>query len=126
MLGKTSVSMMVLLVVVAASLIGISNIHQYVEGQAPKPQQAQQEVQVEGRVLFAIISASKTCTALVELPGEEPNLLKLKPGTTITLMAPIESCALFGLSKIGNTQIQFVTQTGPSTQRAYKVTQVIL
>jgi hypothetical protein len=124
MLGKTSVSMMMLLVV--ASLIGISSIHQYVEGQAPKPQQAQQEVQVEGQVLFAIISASKTCTAMVQLPGEEPNLLKLKPGTTITLMAPIESCALFGLSKISNTQIQFVTQTGPSTQRAYKVTQVIL
>jgi hypothetical protein len=36
MLGKTSVSMMVLLV--AASLIGISSIHQYVEGQTPKPQ----------------------------------------------------------------------------------------
>ena len=33
MLGKTSVSMMVLLV--AASLIGISSIHQYVEGQKP-------------------------------------------------------------------------------------------
>jgi hypothetical protein len=49
MLGKTSVSLMVLLV--AASLIGISSIHQYLEGQiateplteppaaTPKPQQ---------------------------------------------------------------------------------------
>jgi hypothetical protein len=35
MLGKTSVSMMVLLV--ASSLIGISGIHQYVEGQTPTP-----------------------------------------------------------------------------------------
>jgi hypothetical protein len=127
MLGKTSVSMMVLLI--AASLIGISSIYQYVEGQAPKPQQkqAQQEVQVAGRVVAAIISASKTCTAFVELPGDKPNLLGLKPGTTITLFAPIESCALFGLSKIGNTQIQFVTQIAPSsTERQYRVTQVIL
>ena len=61
-LGKTSVSMMVLLVV-AASLIGINSIHQYVEGQTPKPQRT---VQVAGRVLGAIISEDKTCTAFVE------------------------------------------------------------
>jgi hypothetical protein len=126
MLRKTSVSMMVLLVV-AASLIGISSIHQYIEGQAPKPQQAQQKVQVEGQVHFAVIDyPSKTCTAIVELPGE--NLLRLKPGTTITLVAPSESfCTLFGLSKIGNTPIQFVTQTAPSsTERVFRVTHVIL
>jgi hypothetical protein len=123
MLGKTSVSVMVLLVIVAASLIGISSIHQYVEGQTPKPQQT---VQVTGRVVAAIISASKTCTAFVELPGDKPNLLGLKPGTTITLIAPIESCVLFGLSKIGKTQIQFVTQTAPSSTLEYRVTQVIL
>ena len=124
MLGKTSVSMMVLLV--AASLIGISSIHQYVEGQTPKPQR---EVQVTGRVVADIISASKTCTAFVELPGDKPNLLRLPPGTSITLTAPIESCTLFGLSKIGKTQIQFVTPapTAPSsTEREYRVTQVIL
>jgi hypothetical protein len=130
MLRKYSLSMMVLLV--AASLIGISSIHQYVEGQAPpakvpQQKQAQEEVQVAGRVVAAIISASKTCIAFVELPGDKPNLLRLKPGTTITLFAPIESCALFGLSKIGNTQIQFVTQIAPSsTERQYRVTQVIL
>jgi hypothetical protein len=125
MLGKTSVFMMVLLV--AASLIGISSIHQYVEGQTPKPQQT---VQVTGRVVAAIISASKTCTAFVELPGDKPNLLRLPPGTIITLIAPSESfCTLFGLSKIGKTQIQFVTPapTAPSsTEREYRVTQVIL
>jgi hypothetical protein len=123
MLGKTSVSMMVLLV--AASLIGISSIHQYVEGQTPKPQQT---VQVTGRVVAAIISASKTCIAFVKLPGDKPNLLGLPPGTTITLIAPSESfCTLFGLSKIGNTQIRFVTQTAPSsTEREYRVIQVIL
>jgi len=102
MLEKTSVSMMVLLL--ASSLIGISSIYQYVEGQTPKPQQT-----VAGRVVAAIISASKTCTAFVELPGDKPNLLELKPGTTITLIAPIESYALFGLSKIGKTQILVFT-----------------
>ena len=120
-----------MVLLVAASLIGISSIHQYVGGQAPKPQQKQAQedstVQVAGRVVAAIISASKTCTAFVDLPGDKPNLLRLKPGTTITLFAPIESCALFGLSKIGKTQIQFVTQTGSSsTQRGFRVSQVIL
>ena len=129
MLRKYSLSMMVLLV--AASLIGISSIHQYVGGQAPKPQQkqAQQEtVQVAGRVVAAIIIANTNiCNAIVELPSDEPNLLRLKPGTTISLYAPIESCALFGLSKISKTQIQFVTQTGSSTtQRGFTVSQVIL
>ena len=52
MLEKTSVSMMVFLV--AASLIGISSIGQYIEGQAsppaatPKPQQAQKADFVTG------------------------------------------------------------------------------
>jgi hypothetical protein len=125
MLGKTSVSMMVFLV--ASSLIGISSIHQYVEGQTPTPTPTpQREVQVTGRVVAAIISASKTCTAFVELPGDKPNLLGLKPGTTITLTAPIESCALFGLSKIGNTPIQFVTQPASSSTLRYRVIQVIL
>jgi hypothetical protein len=122
MLGKTSVSVMVLLV--AASLIGISSIHQYIKGQTPK---SQHTVQVAGRVVGAIISEDKTCTAFVELPGDKPNLLKLKPGTSVILNAPIESCALFGLSKIGKTQIQFVTEKAPSsTETQYRVTQVIL
>jgi hypothetical protein len=124
MLGKTSVSMMVLLV--AASLIGISSIHQYVEGQTPTPQR---EVQLAGRVVAATISASKTCNALVELPGDKPNLLRLPPGTRISLSAPNSEsfCILFGLSKIGNTQIQFVTQPATSSdQRAFKVIQVSL
>src|SRR5215208_981334 len=109
MLGKTSLSMMVLLV--AASLIGISSIHQYIEGQTPTPK-TQREVQLAGRVVAATISASKTCTALVELPGDKPNLLRLPPGTRIFLSAPDSEsfCILFGLSKIGKTQIQFVTQ----------------
>ena len=42
MLGKTSVSMMVMVLLLAASLIGISSIHQYIEGQAPPAKKTQQ------------------------------------------------------------------------------------
>ena len=130
MLEKTSVSMMVLLV--AASLIGISVIHQYIEGQTPKLQQAQKVESVpivKGRVLFVTLfsSPSKTCTATVELPGDEPNTLGLQPGTTIRVDGPTESCILFGLSKIGNTQIQFDAQRmSPSSKTAFRATQVTL
>jgi hypothetical protein len=135
MLGKTSVSMMLLLV--AVSLIGISSIHQYVEGQAPppaatpQPQRTVQTVQLEGRVVGVImISASRTCTGFIELPIDEPNLLRLPPGTHITLTAPIESCTLFGLAKIGKIPIHFVipgpAPTEPPTQRNFRVTQVII
>jgi hypothetical protein len=133
MLGKTSVSMMVLLV--AASLIGISSIHQYVEGQTPppaatpKPQQApkaESVVEANGRVLFVTIFASKTCTAIVALPSEEPNKLGLSPGTIISVSAPSESsCTLFGLSKIGKTQITVDVQK-ISEQRFYRATRVTL
>ena len=125
MLGKTSVSMMVLLV--AASLIGISSVHQYLEAQTPTP--TQREVQLKGRVVAATISASKTCTAFVALPEGDSNLLRLPPGTRIFLSAPNSEgfCILFGLSKIGNTQIQFVTQPATSSdQRRFTVTQVSL
>jgi ribosomal protein S30 len=131
MLGKTSVSMMVLLA--AASLIGISSIHQYIEAQTPKLQQVQKTESVpivKGRVLFATLTvqqASKTCTATVELPGDEPNTLGLQPGTTIRVDGPTESCTLFGLSKIGNTQIQFDAQRmSPSSKTAFRATQVTL
>ena len=84
MLGKTSVSMMVLLV--AASLIGISSIHQYIEGQiateplteppattpTPKPQQAQKQ-SAAGSVRFVSIyetSQGKFCVASVLLPSK--------------------------------------------------------
>src|SRR5215207_383447 len=138
MLEKTSVSIMVLLL--AASLIGIAGIHQYVEGQTPppaatpKPQQPVQNAKsVEGKqVLYVIISessAGKTCNALVRLPGEEPNNLRLPPGTIINLLAPSESfCTLFGLSKIGNTQILFDAQkiAPSSASSAYRATRVSL
>ena len=136
MLGKTSVSMMVLLV--AASLIGISSIYQYVEGQGPSgatPKPQQKAIYVTGMVSrvinYASSSADKACIAVVQLPSDRPNNLKLKPGELIALLSPNESfCTLFGLSKIGNTPIQFVipgpAPTEPPSTRNYRVTQVIL
>jgi hypothetical protein len=116
MLGKTSVSMMVLLV--AASLIGISSIHQYVEGQTPPPtttpqpqQQAQKFKFVTGSVSRVTIYASsdgKACLAEVGLPSNRPNNLGIRPGGVIELLAPNDSfCTLFGQSKIGKTIISF-------------------
>jgi hypothetical protein len=138
MLEKSSMFMMLL--IVTASLVGISSIHQYVEGQTPppppaatpQPQQAQKAESAKGRVLATTISessAGKRCVALVLLPDKEPNNLGLEPGTIILLSAPSESfCTLFGLSKIGKTQIGFDGQkiSASSVPPAYRVTQVIL
>jgi hypothetical protein len=130
MLGKTSVSMMVLLVV-AASLIGISSIHQYIEGQTPKVQQVQKAesvTNIQGRVLSVTLLPSKTCAVAVELSGDEADALGLPSPTTISVYAPTEHCTLFGLSKIGKTQIIFGAQKmNPSSKTsAYRATQVTL
>jgi hypothetical protein len=147
MLGKTSVSMMVLLL--AASLIGISSIHQYVEGQTPPPattpqpqQQAQKFKFVTGSVSRVTIYASsdgKACLAEVRLPSDRPNNLGIRPGGNIELLAPDESiCVLFGQSKIGKIIISFdvekITPLGlpptlrqdfpPDYQLLYRVIQV--
>ena len=125
-----------MVLLVAASLIGISSIHQYIEGQAPppaatpKPQQAQkaEPVVARGQVLFATMFASKTCAAIVKLTSGEPNELGLPPGTTISLMGPSESsCILFGLSKIGKTEITFDAQKISEQQEGfYRATRVSL
>jgi len=118
MLEKTSVSMMVLLV--ASSLVGIASMYQYVEGQAPpsaKQKQPQQPVQkaiyvtgMVNRVINYASSVDKACIAVVQLPSDKPNNLRLKPGELMALLAPNESfCTLFGLSKIGKTQILVFT-----------------
>jgi tetrahydromethanopterin S-methyltransferase subunit D len=81
MLEKCSVFMMVLLVA-ATSLIGISSIYIYVEGQAPPAaknqpqpqQQAQRSKYVQGVVTSVLTYASsngKACIASVILPSKK-------------------------------------------------------
>jgi hypothetical protein len=127
MLEKPSILMMVLLV--ASSLVGISSIHQYAEGQTPPPAatpEPQKAVVANGQVSRVTILADKTCNAFVTLPKDEPNGLGLSPGTRITLAAPVESCTLFGLSKIGKTQIVFGAQKSNVCDVCYRATYVSL
>ena len=117
MLGKTSVFMMMLLA--AASLIGIASIYQYEEGPVPstatsQPQPQQKANYATGkvnRVVNYVSSVDKACLAIVQLPSDRPNNLGIEPGELIGLLAPNESfCTLFGLSKIGKTQVIFDAQ----------------
>jgi hypothetical protein len=105
-----------MVLLVAASLIEISSIYQYVEGQGSSgttPKSQQKAIYVTGMVNSVINYASsvdKACIAVVQLPSDKPNNLKLKPGELIAVLAPNESfCTLFGLSKIGKTQILVFT-----------------
>ena len=137
MLGKTSVSVMVLLV--TASLIGISSIHQYVEGQGPsratpKPQQpVQNAIYVTGvvnRVINYASSVDKACIARVQLPSDKPNNLKLKPGEIIALLAQNESfCTLvFTAQQITASSLPRAIQADPiitwEDYDIYRVTRV--
>jgi hypothetical protein len=95
MLGKTSVSMMVLLA--AASLIGISSIYQYEEGQAPPAatSQPQQQASLNGAGTVKLVrmfdsSAGKACTAGLEL-AQGPNTLR----QWLQLIAPYFSLWVF-------------------------------
>jgi hypothetical protein len=113
MLGKTSVSLVLLVV---ASLIGISSIYQYEEGQAPPAATSQpQQASLSGAGTVKLVrmfdsSAGKACAAGLEL-AQGPNTLRLKPGTHIDLVAPNEHfCTLFVLSKIGQTEIGITVQ----------------
>jgi hypothetical protein len=115
MLRKSSVSMMLL--IIAASLVGISSIYQYNEAETPPAatyqpqQQAQRSKYVQGMVTSVLTYASsdgKACLAMVDLPANRPNNLGLKPGSTIELLAPDESlCTSLGLAKIGKGQMSF-------------------
>ncbi len=119
--------MMVLLV--ASSLVGISSIHQYAEGQTPPPAatpEPQKTVVAKGQVSLITIFADKTCNVNVVLPNDEPNSLRLSPGTNIRLAAPVESCTLFGLSKKGKTQIVFGAQKSNVCDVCYRATYVSL
>ena len=118
-----------MLIIITASLVGISSIHQYVEGQTPPPAatpEPQKTVAATGQVSLITVFADKTCSAIVALPKDEPNTLGLSPGTSITLAAPIESCTLFGLSKIGKTGIVFGAQKSNVCALCYRATYVSL
>ena len=130
MLGKTSVSMMVLLVV-AASLIGISVIHQSIEGQKPPPAATPKPQQgTVTRVTNYASSDGKACIAMVQLPIDRPNDLNVEPGDTIAVLAPNESfCTLFSQSKIGKTQILvFIAQkiTASNLPRAIQADRTVI
>jgi hypothetical protein len=115
MLGKSSLFMMVLLV--AASLIGIDSIYQYVEGQGPPaakqkqlPQQQAQKVKdIVGTVIgvdIYVSSDGKACIAEVQLSSTRPNSLGIALGSTIDLLAPDENiCVLFSLSRINKSGV---------------------
>jgi hypothetical protein len=129
MLEKTSVSMMVLLVV--ASLIGISVIHQYIEGQKPPPAATPEPQQgTVTRVTNYASSDGKACIAMVQLPIDRPNDLNVEPGDTIAVLAPNESfCTLFSQSKIGKTQILvFIAQkiTASNLPRAIQADRTVI
>ena len=114
MLGKTSVSMMVLLVV-AASLIRISSIYQYVEGQGPRATKLPQQLSAVGTVASVRMidsPAGKACAAALSITQTVSPAVGLPPGTSIELVAPNEHwCTLFVLSKIvSKTGIGFEAQ----------------
>jgi hypothetical protein len=129
MLAKTSASLMVLLV--GASLIGISSINQYIEGQPQQP--AQKATYVTGTVTRVVNYASsdgRACIAMVQLPSDRPNNLNLEQGESIVILAPNESfCTLFGQSKIGKTPIVvFIAQkiTVSSLPRAFQADPTVI
>ena len=132
MLGKTSVSMMVLLV--AASLIGISSIHQYVEGQTPppaatpKPKQLPTKfVDIKGQVLSVVTFAGGSCNAWVKISGEGQTPPGLPSGTVIVLGAADHSiCTSFGLAKIGKINITFDAQKASEAERLFSISRVVI
>jgi hypothetical protein len=132
MLGKTSVSMMVLLV--AASLIGISSIHQYVEGQTPPPAATPQPKQlptkfedIKGQVLSVVTFAGEGCNAWVKISGEGQTPLGLPGGTAIVLGSADHSiCTSLGLAKIGKINITFDAQKASEVVRLFSTSRVVI
>ena len=109
---------MMMLLLLAASLVGISSIYEPENVRTqPQPQQqtsSQQQGQtiikgVIGNVRSVQVYASfdgKVCLAEVGLPSNIPNKLGVRPGGVIELLSTDESiCVLFGQSKVGKTQI---------------------
>jgi hypothetical protein len=108
--------MMVLLV--PASLIGISSMHQYLEGQTPPPATTPQPrqlpttyVDIKGRINFVIVFPGGSCNAFVQVSGNSATQLGLPGGNLIRLGAADQNmCTSFGLANIGNTDITFDAQ----------------
>jgi hypothetical protein len=95
MLKKSSVFMMLL--ITTASLVGISSIYDYAEGQTSPGRAVGDVLQV---TTYAPVAG---CIASVTLHASEPNGLGLKPGTLILLFSERESnCVLLGMSKMTN------------------------
>jgi hypothetical protein len=101
-------SMSIMMILVAASLIGISTIHQNAEGQTPPKRAVGDIVQL---TTYAPVAG---CIAVVTL-SNVPNELGLKPGAVILLFSERESnCVLLGMSKM--------TNYGPIAFEALKMT----
>jgi hypothetical protein len=129
MLKKSSVSMMVLLV--AASLIGMSSIYQY-DGWQTLPDataQSQQQTQITkvliGKLVSFIFYSSsdgKACIVFAEISERlyRPNYpLGLKPGNNIGLLVPDQTmCVLLGQANIAKTEIQFYVALPALTVKA--------
>jgi hypothetical protein len=120
MLGKTSVSMMVLLV--AASLIGIASIYQPADVET---QSQQTSGTMAGKVTNTIVYASsdgKACLANAEISTRlyRPNYpLGLKPGDTVTLLASDGTlCDVLNQAAIAKIEIQFWVALAPLTLKA--------
>lgn len=91
MLKKPSVFMMLL--ITTASLVGISSIHDYAEGQTPTGRAVGNVLQV---TTYAPVAG---CMAVVALSSTEPNGIGLKPGASLFLFSERESnCVLLGMS----------------------------
>jgi hypothetical protein len=130
MLKKSSVFMMVLLVA-AASLIGISSIYQALPvATAQSQQQTQITKYLEGKLLsFLIYSSSdgKACYAYARIsegttrlyPPNSPLPLGLKPADQIVLLVPDQTmCVLLGQVYIAKLEVQFRVALPPLTIKA--------
>jgi hypothetical protein len=132
MLRKYSVLMVVLLV--AASLIGISSIYQYIEGQTPPPAATPQPqqlptkfVDIKGQVLSVVTFTGGSCNVWVKISGEGQTPRGFPSGTAIVLTAADHSiCTSFGLAKIGKTNITFDAQKASEAERLFSISRVVI
>jgi hypothetical protein len=119
-------------------LVGISSIHEYIEGQTPTPTPTPQPgqlptkfVDIDGRISFVTMNAGASCNAFVRVSGDSTRL-GLPGGTIIRLSAADHNiCTSFGLAKMGNADITFdITRASESqsaqAQRLFIATRVTI